>query len=125
MTRNGGMEPGYDSRSIEINIRRAMEEQAKIASDCKRVAEDVLARADGRDLTPGEQERWDAHDLKRTRATAAVMLLKRLEALRQKAEHGPLDLWDIKLLKVLVKSQLPGAQAILQGCRRVRQGGAR
>ena len=99
-----------------LEIRQAREQQAKRARECQRITDNIRAQAKARALTLWEQEQLLAYDRRYMSAAAGEILLKQLEALSRKAKKERLNWWDIKTLKLLVKSRLPGAQELLQKC---------
>ena len=97
-----------------LEIRQAREQEANRARECQRITENIRAQAKERALTQWEQEQLLAYDRRYMSAAAGEILLNQLEALSRKAKKEPLNWWDIKTLKLLVKSRLPGAQELLQ-----------
>ena len=87
-----------------LEIRQAREEQAKRAREYEPIVQSLRARARQRDLTPWEQEQFLAYERRYMRATAAGMLLRQLENVRQKAKKEPLNWWDIKKLSFSLRA---------------------
>jgi hypothetical protein len=83
-----------------------------------RDAEEIRARAyaDGRHVTPVEEQRAQALTRAGVRATVVFALRRSLEDLKREAKRGPLARDQIKMLTLFARNGFPGAQELLQMC---------
>jgi hypothetical protein len=87
----------------------------------KEASEEIRARAnaEGRPLTPWEEEQIHAYTRAAIRAMVMPSLLDNLEEIKQDAKRGPLHPAQFKMLKLFAKQGFSGAQELLQKCSQV------
>ncbi len=86
--------------------------------ECWRQAREIRARAnaEGRPMTPWEDQQAYRYERAAIRAMVAPALLNNLELIKQDARRGPLNRHQIKMLKLFARNGYPGAQELLQKC---------
>ena len=101
-----------------LEIWQARETQRRTEEECKRRADEIRSRAEaeGRPMTGWELERVTSYGERRWRAGLDAALLDQLWKLKKKAENGPLDPIEIKMLKMYAKNRYPGAPELVQKC---------
>jgi len=83
----------------------------------KKQSEGIRARAaaEGRYMTPWEEQQVRAYDRAAMSAMVAPMLLEQIERIKHADKHGPLNCHQIKTLKLLARG-FPEARELLQKC---------
>jgi len=101
-----------------LEIRHAMESKRRDEEESKRRMDEIRARAaaEGRSMTAWEEQQVATYRERRWRSGLSAALLNQLWKLKKKAENGPLDPIEIKMLKIYAKNGYPGAQEMLQRC---------
>jgi len=81
----------------------------------KKQSEGIRARAaaEGRYMTPWEEQQVYAYDREAISAMVAPMLLDQIESIKQADKHGPLNCYQIKTLKLLARG-FPEARELLE-----------